>query len=71
MKKATLMTAMLLGLTQTSVAATHGQPGIIWQPNLGKKKIKPRNKRGSNWTSVKYAEDVKKPHSARNKKGKP
>jgi hypothetical protein len=66
-----LMTAMLLGFAQTSVAAEHGQPSVIWQPNLGKKKIKPRNKRGSNWTSAKHAKDTNKPHSQRNKKGKP
>jgi len=71
MKNTALMTAMLVALTQTSVAAEHSQPALIWQPNLGKKKIKPRNKRGSNWTSVRYAENITKPHNQRNKKGRP
>jgi hypothetical protein len=71
MKNTTLMTTILLGLAQNSTVAVHGQSDIIWQPSLGKNKIKPRNKRGSNWKSLTQETHEKKPHNQRNKKGKP
>ena len=68
MKKMSMAALSVLAFLQTSSVS---QPDIIWQPSLGKKKIKPRNKRGSNWKSSFYAECEKKSHSERNKKGKP
>ncbi len=68
MKNTTLMTAMLLGLSQNSVLPVDD---VRWAVKLGKKKIKPRNKRGSNWKSLTQATYEQKPHNQRNKKGKP
>lgn len=73
--KQRILTAALLAMAQSfsdpamaQKTVTHPQDFL---PYTGKKKVKPNNKRGSNWKTRETASKPSKSHKERNKKGKP